>query len=108
MKEDKLIDLDKKISLIGFSDENDATMVIVKKMVDNHVRKVIDGTFKFQSIAVSMKKIHQHADSKGGKVEIHVKLNDGGKLYTASVVDFDLYVAIDSVFKKIATELKMF
>jgi ribosome-associated translation inhibitor RaiA len=100
--EEKTISLGEKINLSGFQDEESSTMVIIKKMVGNYVKKIAEGVDNFQDISVRLKKIHQH-EGKGGKSEVHVKLNTG-KVYTSEVVDFNLFVALDKAFKKVMAE----
>ncbi|MFT4326757.1 MAG: hypothetical protein ACMXYK_04605 [Candidatus Woesearchaeota archaeon] len=100
--EDKAIQLGETITLTGFGSEDGSTMVVVKKMVGNYVKKLADTIDGFQNIAITLKKIHQH-EGKGGKNEIHVRMN-ASKLYTSEVTEFNLFVGLDKCFKKIVAE----
>jgi len=105
---EKTINLGEKIRISGFQSEEGSTMVIVKKMVGNYVKSIMDNHEEFQDITINLKKIHQHeekGESKGGKNEVHVKVNSG-KIFTSEVTDFNLFVAIDKVFKKIISEME--
>lgn len=95
------IQLGDKISLAGFKDEDSSTMIVVKKMIGNHVKKIMEDMPNFQNIHITLKKVHQHPDGEGGKNEIHVKLT-GDKVYATEVVDFNLFVGLDKALKKIA------
>lgn len=99
------INLGDKITLSGFSGEEGSTMIVVKKMVGNYVKRIMDElNHDFQGVGVSLKKIHQHPDGKGGKNEIHIKVN-AGRVFTSEVIDFNLFVAIDKAFKKAIAEI---
>ena len=97
------VNLGEKITLTGFSDEDTATMVAVKKIVGNGVKKLMDEHEDFRHLSITLKKVHAHADGKGGKNEIHLKL-DLGKIYTTEVVDFNLFAGLDAAFKKVSLE----
>jgi transcriptional/translational regulatory protein YebC/TACO1 len=60
------------IELIGFKDMDGGSMIILKKMVGNHVRKLSEISEKFEKLTVSMKKV----GSGNNKFEISVKLLD--------------------------------
>ena len=95
------VQLGDKISLSGFSQEDGATMIVVRKMVGNHVKKLMEDVPNFQNIQITLKKVHAHPDGTGGRNEIHVKLS-ADKVTATEVTDFNLFVGLDKALKKIA------
>lgn len=102
------ISLGDKIILSGFSDEDGSTMIAVKKIVGNYVKKIMDDHEDFQNLSVKSKKVHSHPgkDGKpeGGKYELHINANLG-KAYASEVVDYNLFVGLDKAFKKVMAEM---
>lgn len=90
------------IELIGFKDMDGGSMIILKKMVGNHVRKLSEMSEKFEKLTVSMKKI----GSGNNKFEINVKLLDNGKPYTSEVTDFNLFVTMNKALEKVQNSME--
>ena len=91
------------IQLAGFRDIDGASMVILKKIIGNYVRKMSDITKKFESLHVTMKPVHE--TEKSEKYEIHAKLIDDGKIFVSEVVERNLFIAVDNALKKVVNEL---
>ena len=91
------------IELSGFKDIDGASMVVLKKIIDNYGRRFSDISDKFESLKVTMKPIHEK--EKGEKYEIHAQLMNDGKSVVSEVVERNLFVAIDSALKKIENEV---
>lgn len=102
------INLGEKITLKGFQEEEGSTMIVIKKMVGNYVKKIMDESNDLRRVSISLKKVHKHPDgtgkSTGGKNEVHVKL-EADKMHTSEVVDHNLFVALDKAFKKVMASL---
>lgn len=102
------INLGDKIVLKGFSDEEGSTMIIIKKMVGNYVKKIMDEIEGFNQASVTLKKVHSHKDESGnqvgGKNEIHIMI-DAGKVKSVEVTEHNLFIGIDKAFKKISAAL---
>ena len=100
---DDIVELGGNIQLAGFRDIDGASMVVLKKIIGNYVRKMSDIAKKFESLHVTMKPVHE--TEKSEKYEIHAKLLDNGKPFVSEVVERNLFVAVDNALKKIVNEL---
>lgn len=92
------IQLGGNIELSGFSDLGGGDMVIIKKIVGNHVKKISETTADFKSIKITLKTVHEIEDSK--KFEFHVLLI-ADKTYNAELTERNLYIGIDKLLKKV-------
>lgn len=97
-----MIQLGDRISLSGFKEEDGSTMVVVRKMVGNHVKRLMEDVPNFQKIELTLKKVHRHPDGTGGKNEIHVKLI-ADNVHATEVTDFNLFVGLDKALRKVAS-----
>ena len=93
------IELGGNIVLSGFRPIDGATMVIVKKMVGNYTRKLSDRSSSFERLTLTMKNMHDIGISK--TFELHAKLEDNGKVHNSEAVDNNIFLAVDTVLKKI-------
>lgn len=93
------ITLGGNIQLSGFKEVDGGSMVILRKIVGNYARKFSDRSNTFESLSLRLKTVHQTEASQ--KHEIHAKLIDNGKPYTAEVLERNLFVAVDSGLKKV-------
>ena len=84
------------IELQGFKDLDGGSMVIVKKMVGNHVRKISDQCDNFEKLTVNMKRV----GPGNNKFEIAAKLMDNGRPYNSEVTDFNLFVTLNKTLEK--------
>lgn len=103
-----MIELGGNITLVGFKEIGFSELVIVKKIIGNYARKISDKEGSMEHLTVTVKPIHQTQDESNCKYELHVKVLQKGKVYTTEVVDFNLFVAIDSAMKKIFSEMKIY
>jgi ribosome-associated translation inhibitor RaiA len=92
------IQLGGNIELRGFSDFNGGDMIIIKKIVGNHVKRITELTNKFENIKISLKTVHEIEDSKKFEIKVHLIANGN---HTAEVTERNIYVGIDKVLKKI-------
>ncbi len=104
MSDDDRIELGGNIELSGFRDVDGATMIVLKKIIGSYARKFSDTCKKFESLSVTMKKVHEREISE--KYEIHVKLLDNGKPLVSEVTDFNMFFAIDTALKKVENEIQ--
>ena len=102
-KED-LLQLGGNIQLTGFSSLDGGQMVVVKKIVGNYAKKLSEMCNKFESLAVTMKPVHETEASK--IYEIHAKCMDNGKPITSAVDDRNVFIALDSALKKVENSVK--
>lgn len=92
------IQLGGNIELRGFSELSGGDMIIIKKIVGNHVKRITELTNKFENIKISLKTIHEIEDSKKFEIKVHL-LADGN--HASEVTERNIYVGLDKVLKKI-------
>ena len=95
------IELGGNISLVGFKELDGGSMIILKKMVGNHARKISDLSGNFEGLTITMKKI----GSGNHKFEINARVIDNGKTYNSEVTDFNMFFTVDKALQKIRSEL---
>ena len=91
------------VQLTGFREIDSSSMAVLKKIIGNHVKRISELTKKMEELHITLKAIHEREKSE--KYELHAKVLDNGKVYASEVVDRNLFVAIDSVLRKIINEL---
>lgn len=101
MAESDSLVLGGNIELVGFRELDSGTMIILKKMIGNHVRKLSNATEKFEKITVIMKKV----GSGNNKFEVQAKLFDNGKTYASEVTDFNIFFTTDRAISNIHSQL---
>ena len=92
------IELGGSIKLSGFGGLEGGEMVIVKKIVGNHVKRISELKESIKEVKINLKEVHLTEASK--KYELHVSLI-AEKQYNSEVTDRNLYFGIDKVMKKI-------
>ena len=102
-KETEVINLGSSIQLSGFRNLDGGKMVVLKKIVGNHVRKITENCESFENIELVMKSIGPESSDQ---YEIHAKLVDNGKVIAAEETDRNLFVVVDRVLTKIFKNLK--
>ena len=98
------LELGGSIELSGFSEIDSASLIIVKKVVGNFVKKVSEQNKKFEKLTLRMKGVHK--TEKSEKYEIHCVVAIGGKNFTSEVTERNIFVGIDSVLRKVDKEIK--
>ena len=91
------------IELSGFRDMDGATMVVLKKIIGNHARRMKELNDKYESLKITMKPVHE--TEKSEKYEIHAQLMAAGKPVVSEVTERNLFVAVDDALKKIISEI---
>ena len=90
------------VELTGFREIDEASMEIIKKLVDNYAKK-ISTLAKMENLHITLKPIHEREKSE--KYEVHVNVKDGKKIYSSHTVGRNLLSAVDDVLKKLINEL---
>ncbi|MBW2965971.1 hypothetical protein KY342_02600 [Candidatus Woesearchaeota archaeon] len=101
---DEVLQLGGNIELSGFSNLEPGVMTILKKIVGNYARRMNDKCKNFEKLSLTMKTVH--AKEKSEKYELHAKMIEKGKPYTASSVERNLFVAVDNSLKAIMNSLE--
>lgn len=96
------INLGGNIELVGFREIDGGSMIILKKMIGHHVRKMSDFSGTFEKISISMKKI----GSSDHKFEVVAKAFANGKPYGCEVTDFNLFVTVDKALTKVQNTIE--
>ena len=96
------LELGGSIVLSGFRAIDGASMVILKKVIGNYVKRMSERAEKFEQLALTVKPIHQNESSK--KFELNAKLLDNGKVFNSEFVDKNIFIAVDSALKKLESE----
>lgn len=91
------------IELAGFRTIDSSSMIVLKKIIGNYAKRIAELTKKPQILHITLKPIHEREKSE--KYEVHAKVVDNGKVYASEVIDRNLFVAVDSVLKKIVNEI---
>jgi len=101
MAEEENIVLGGNIELVGFKEVDGGSMVILKKMIGNHVRKMSETIQNFEKLTVTLKKVG------GGhnKFEVHARLLGNGNQVNSELTDFNLFFTIDKALTSIQNQL---
>ncbi|MBW2991718.1 hypothetical protein KY345_00690 [Candidatus Woesearchaeota archaeon] len=100
-EEKETIQLGGNIELSGFREVDGGSMIIVKKIVGSYVRKFTDRLENFQKFSLNMKKVH----GDNSVFELHGNVLDNGKTYSAETDDRNLFVAVDSIMRKLENSM---
>ncbi len=103
-EESDSLELGGNIELSGFSEIDSASLIIVKKVVGNYVKKISEQNKKFEKLSLNMKEVHK--TEKSEKYEIHCVVTIGGKNFASEITERNLFVGIDSVLRKVDKEIK--
>ena len=101
---DDKLELGGNIELSGFSSLDGSVMIVLKKIVGNWAAKLSDKSKSFGGLSLTMKIVH--AKEKSEIYELHCKLTDNGKVIASSAEERNLFLAVDSVLKKIQNEMR--
>ena len=100
---DDIIKLGGNIQLTGFSEVDKSSMIVIKKIVGNYVRKFSDKCRKFENLSLLVKPIHI---TEGSMIyEMHAKAISEGKPVVGEITERNIFTAVDSALKKIESSL---
>ena len=95
-----MIELGGNIVLVGFKELDSGSMVILKKMVGNYVKRMNEMVEGFENLTLTMKSVHTD-----NKFQIHAKVLESGRSITSEVTDFNLFFTVDKALAKVCSEL---
>ena len=98
------IELGGNISLNGFKELDGGSLIILKKLVGNHVRKISETCENFENLNLSLKNVHKTEGSE--KYEVHAKLIDNGKVITSENTDRNIFFTVDKVLSSVMNQIK--
>ncbi len=92
------------IELSGFKEVDPRSMIILKKIIGNYVRKFSDKHKEFNGIKITLKEINK----KKGKEQFELSSNLylGGKALAAENIGWNIFEAVDTLLKKHEKELE--
>ncbi len=96
---EETFNLGEHIELSGFREVDRESMIILKKMIGNFARKMLDRLEGFEKLKLTLKKTHETEGSV--KFEIKGSLIINGKTETVEAIDRNLFYAVDTVLKKL-------
>lgn len=99
---DDTLKLGGNIELSGFKALDGGQMIVLKKIIGNYARRFSDKSPKFELLSLHMKTVHERETSE--LFEVHAKLIDNGKPYASKVTDRNIFIAIDTVLKKLEVQ----
>ena len=102
-EEKETIQLGGNIELSGFREVDGGSMIIVKKIVGSYVRKFNDRLGNLQKFSLHMKKAH--GNEENAVFELYGNVIDNGKTHSAEVSERNLFVAVDTVMKKLENSI---
>jgi hypothetical protein len=97
INEDSPISLGGNIELVGFRTLDGGSMVILKKLIGNHVRRMYNSTQNVEKLTLILKPVGGSAN----KYEVQGKLLSNGRPYSSEVTDYNVFFTTDKVLSKI-------
>lgn len=97
------VELGGNIEISGFKDVDYASMIVVKKIIGNYVKRFSEQFNGFEHFKMTMKKVHETPGSE--KYELKAEAVVDNKPTNAEITERNLFVAVDSVLKKIEASL---
>ena len=91
------------IELSGFKEVDGSSLIIIKKIVGNYVKKISEQNPDFEKLHLVMKEVHKTSNSE--KYELNANATIGGKIISSEVIELNLFVAVDLVLKKLESEI---
>ena len=96
------INMGGKISLVGFSELDGASLDIVRKVVGAFAERVSRQDRMFEGLKVTLKELHKR--DKGEIYEVHAHLFEQGHKFNSISTERNLFVALDDALKNVAKE----
>lgn len=93
-----MIELGGNITLSGFQDRDYAELIVIKKIVGRYARQISD-QHQSEALGVTLK-----PGERGHTIEATVTIK--GLVRKAEATEQNIFVALDSALKKLASELK--
>jgi len=97
---DSLIELGGNITLTGFKQLDYAELIVVKKIVGRYARQLSDSNNNFESLSLTLKEVHTSNN------ELHAKVVVNNSIITSEEVNHNLFIGLDSVLKKLVSQLE--
>ena len=102
-KKEESLKLGGNIELSGFKEIDPRSMIIVKKIVGNYVRKFSDHYKGFKGIKLHLKTISKKQGTEQYELKGNLELES--KALSSEATGRNLFVVVDGLFKKLEKEL---
>jgi len=100
------VDFGPQVELSGFADLDTGLLLMLKKISDNHVRKMSKRVPGFTKIKLVLKKIHHATGApRHDLLELKGAAEVGAKVFHAEHTDRDLFIAVNKILHKLEEEL---
>lgn len=87
-----MLELGGNIQLSGFSNLDQSKMIVIKKMVGNHVKRLDTSKIKVLLLKLTLKTVHSDK-----QFEIHGHLETNGKVYKSEAIDHNIFFSLNKV-----------
>ena len=101
--DDEKANMGGNIELTGFRDIDSSSMTVLKKIINNHAKRISHIAKKLEVLHITLKAVHEREKSE--KYEVHAKIIDDGKVYASEITERNLFIAVDSALNKIIKEM---
>ena len=101
---DENILLGGNIELTGFNNLDGGEMIVLKKIVGNYARRMEHTCNNFESLKLRLKPLHKTQEEMK-RFELQGQVVDNGQVFPAGVIEHNLFVGVDSVLKKLYSEI---
>ena len=95
------IELGGNIRLSGFKDIDGGTMIILKKIIGNYVRKMSESSKDIENVDIILKKIHLNK-----KFEVHAKVVNKGKVINSAVTEHNIFFSVDKALSSVISQME--
>ena len=92
-----------EIELVGFKDVDPRSMIVLKKIIGNYVRKFTDHNLGFKSIKISLKAISKKLGHE--QYEFKARLDTENKVINSDSEGRNLFIVCDALLKKLEKEI---
>lgn len=99
-----MLKLGDNIEITGFKELSRDQLVIVKKMIGNHVKKISDMNPEFRNLKLTLKEVHKTENNQ--KYQLNGNLDVGGKISSAEITNYNLFFAISEILNKLEGSVK--
>lgn len=100
---DEDINLGGSIILSGFKEIDGGSMIILKKMIGNSVRKISDKNSGFEQLKIHMKSLHEIGDNK--KYEIKGKVLNNGNPINSETTNKNIFIGVANLLEGLEKQL---
>lgn len=95
------IELGGNIRLSGFKDIDGGTMIILKKIIGNYVRRMSESSKEVEDVDIILKRVHLNR-----KFEVHAKVVSGGRVINSAVTEHNIFFSVDKALSSVMVQME--